>query len=158
MLGHHRPASETPFKWCFAGGPMMAHFWRYLVISHYLKTKSFQSWTPSGKTFLIGACKHSLINFPTRKISHSHAGVDSYMGESFLDYSWIQDFEDDFPQKVILKILYSGDNISFFDLFSVCQKTIGHLILKLRIFSGILQVHCGHTTMTIWVSSPTPVL
>ena len=21
MLGHHRPASETPFKWRFAGGP-----------------------------------------------------------------------------------------------------------------------------------------
>ena len=28
-----------------------------------------------------------------------------YMGESFQDYSWIQDFEDDFPQKVILKML-----------------------------------------------------
>ena len=25
MLGHHRPASETPFKWRFAGGPLMAH-------------------------------------------------------------------------------------------------------------------------------------
>ena len=24
MFGQHRPASETPFKWCFAGGPMMA--------------------------------------------------------------------------------------------------------------------------------------
>ena len=24
MLGHNRPASETPFKWCFAGGPLMA--------------------------------------------------------------------------------------------------------------------------------------
>ena len=24
MFGHHRHASETPFKWCFAGGPMMA--------------------------------------------------------------------------------------------------------------------------------------
>ena len=23
MLGHHRPASETPFKWRFTGGPMM---------------------------------------------------------------------------------------------------------------------------------------
>ena len=26
MLGQHRPASETPFKWRFAGVPMMAHF------------------------------------------------------------------------------------------------------------------------------------
>ena len=25
--GHHRPASETPFKWRFAGGPMMAQHW-----------------------------------------------------------------------------------------------------------------------------------
>ena len=24
MLGQHRPASETPFKWCFAGGPLIA--------------------------------------------------------------------------------------------------------------------------------------
>ena len=24
MLGHHRHASETPFKWRFAGEPMMA--------------------------------------------------------------------------------------------------------------------------------------
>ena len=23
MLGHHRHASETPFQWRFAGGPMM---------------------------------------------------------------------------------------------------------------------------------------
>ena len=26
MLGHHWLASETPFKWRFAGGPMMARF------------------------------------------------------------------------------------------------------------------------------------
>ena len=26
MLGHHRDASETPFKWRFAGGPMIARF------------------------------------------------------------------------------------------------------------------------------------
>ena len=24
MLGHHRPASGTPFEWRFAGGPMVA--------------------------------------------------------------------------------------------------------------------------------------
>ena len=28
-----------------------------------------------------------------------------FMGESFQDYSWIQDFEADFPQKVSLKML-----------------------------------------------------
>ena len=26
MLGHHRPTSETPLKWRFAGGSMMARF------------------------------------------------------------------------------------------------------------------------------------
>ena len=24
IMGHHWPASETPFKWRFAGGPLMA--------------------------------------------------------------------------------------------------------------------------------------
>ena len=24
-MGHHQPASETPFKWCFAGMLMMSH-------------------------------------------------------------------------------------------------------------------------------------
>ena len=26
MLGHHRPASEMPFQWRFAGSPMVARF------------------------------------------------------------------------------------------------------------------------------------
>ena len=30
MLGDHRHASETPFKWHFAGGPMMTQFKLYL--------------------------------------------------------------------------------------------------------------------------------
>ena len=30
MLGYHRPASETPFQWRFAGVPMMARFYWYL--------------------------------------------------------------------------------------------------------------------------------
>ena len=25
LLGHHRPVSETPFKWCFASRPLMAY-------------------------------------------------------------------------------------------------------------------------------------
>ena len=29
MLGHHRHASETPFKWRFAGGPMFAQLLWY---------------------------------------------------------------------------------------------------------------------------------
>ena len=39
MLDHHRDASETPFKWRFPGGPMMARFkWYFDHLSpHQLK-------------------------------------------------------------------------------------------------------------------------
>ena len=53
------------------------------------------------------------------------------MGESFLDYSRIQDFEADFPQKVSLKILNSADYLRFSDLSSVRLKTIDPLSFKL---------------------------
>ena len=41
MLGHHRPASETPLKWRFASGPMMARFNWYLdpLSPHQIKKK-----------------------------------------------------------------------------------------------------------------------
>ena len=48
----------------------------------------------------------------------------TFMGESFQDCSWIQDFEADFPKKVSLKILNLADSNSFFDLFSVYLKMI----------------------------------
>ena len=32
-LGHHRHASETQSKWRFAGGPMMAHLFRFYLPS-----------------------------------------------------------------------------------------------------------------------------
>ena len=39
MLGHHWHASETPLKWCFAGGPTMARLLWYLDCppTHQLK-------------------------------------------------------------------------------------------------------------------------
>ena len=43
-------------------------------------------------------------------------GYTLCMGESLQDYSWIQDFEADFPQKVSLKMLNSAGNSSFSDL------------------------------------------
>ena len=39
------------------------------------------------------------------------------MGESFQDYSEIQDFEADFPSKVSLKLLNQGDYNVFSDLY-----------------------------------------
>ena len=44
------------------------------------------------------------------------------MGESFQDYSWIQDFEADFPKKVSLKMLNSAAKHSFSDLVSSYLK------------------------------------
>ena len=38
-------------------------------------------------------------------VSLTENGRAFHMGESFQDYSWFQDFEADFPQKVSLKIL-----------------------------------------------------
>ena len=39
MLGYHRHAYKTPFKWRFAGGPMMAHLYWYFdhLSPHQLK-------------------------------------------------------------------------------------------------------------------------
>ena len=48
------------------------------------------------------------------------------MGESFQDYSWIQDFEADFPEKFSLKMLNSAGNNSFSNLVSVYQKVFDH--------------------------------
>ena len=68
------------------------------------------------------------------------------MGESFQDYSWIQDFEADFPQKVSLKILNQTDFNSFSELFSVHLLAIDHLLLKLLTL-------CRHTaSFKIWIS------
>ena len=53
------------------------------------------------------------------------------MGESFRDYSQIQDFEADFPHKVSLNMLNWTDFNSFSGLFSVYLLAIDHLNLKL---------------------------
>ena len=64
MTGHHRPASETPFKWRFASGPIMAPLLVVFVSPppppYQLKTFLQSSWTPSDKTFWIRACDKSL--------------------------------------------------------------------------------------------------
>ena len=69
MLGHHRPASEVPFKWRFAGGLMMTHLKWYLdpLFPHQLKKRS-QSRTPSEKTFWIRACTGGRKDLPREAI------------------------------------------------------------------------------------------
>ena len=54
MSNHHRHASESPFKWRFTGGPMMARLYSGIWILPS-KKKTLPSWTPSGDTFWIRA-------------------------------------------------------------------------------------------------------
>ena len=62
------------------------------------------------------------------------------MGESFKEYSCIQDFEADFPQKVSLKILNLTDYYSISHLLSISPKTIDNLNWKYWYLVGIMQV------------------
>ena len=84
MLGHHRHASETPFKWRFAGGPMMARFiYWYLdpLCPHQLKrnkNKRSQNWTPSEKTFWIRAWCSISVKMIEAKGVHMYKGVKQF--------------------------------------------------------------------------------
>ena len=73
MLGIHRHASETPFKWCFAGGPMMAHLVFWSSISSSTKKKNVIKFgipliKLSGSAHENNACIH-VINYSLRPIN-----------------------------------------------------------------------------------------
>ena len=36
LAGHQRPTSETPFKWRFAGGPMLAQHWMLAKLESFV--------------------------------------------------------------------------------------------------------------------------
>ena len=57
MTGHHRPASETPFKWCFSSGPIMAPAFSgiWILSPPYQLKKRFQSWVGPPLTKLSGS-------------------------------------------------------------------------------------------------------
>ena len=55
---------------------------------------------------------------------HHRGGLNVFMGKSFQDYSWIQDFEADFLWKVSLKIQNLADYNSFSVLLSVYLKKL----------------------------------
>ena len=73
LLSHRPHANETPFKWRFAGGPMMARlkwiFGASLPLSTENKqTKRCQSWPSSDKTFWIRVWCRLLIRKPLKKL------------------------------------------------------------------------------------------
>ena len=58
MLGHHRHASQTPFKWRFAGKPMMAPLIHSSTKKNVVKVGPPP---PSVKAFWIRACHVSIF-------------------------------------------------------------------------------------------------
>ena len=61
MLGHHRHTSEMPFKWRFAGGPMLARILWYLdpLSSHQLKKNVVKVISPLAK---LSGSAHDMYN------------------------------------------------------------------------------------------------
>ena len=64
-MGHHRPASETPFKWHFAGWTMMARLKLYQLKSKKNKLKNVVKFGPPLKNLWILA--RCIQNFGTYK-------------------------------------------------------------------------------------------
>ena len=69
---------------------------------------------------------------------HNLVDDDTIMGEEFHDYSWIQDFEADFPKKDSLIILNLGEYHSFSDLLSVYLKEACKLYILLLLHVNLL--------------------
>ena len=87
MLGQYRRSSETPFKWRFAGGPMMArYFW---ILSSLIKNKplSKMSWTQ--QKIVKVESKPFLQNF-----LDPHMWRRSYTSANFIEllywYGWVE--------------------------------------------------------------------
>ena len=59
MFGQHRPASETPFKWRFAGGTMMARLKRYKDPLSLLQKKVVKVGSPLQN--FLGPIIHRLV-------------------------------------------------------------------------------------------------
>ena len=80
-----------------------------------------------------------------KKLICSPFDLNIHMGESFQDYSWIQDFEADFLWRVSLKMPNLTDYNSISHLFSVSLKTIDQLNWKLLIFCK------NNASFEIWI-------
>ena len=118
MLGHHRPISEAPFKWRFAGRILMALYMWYLdpFSPHQTKKKSCQSWTKlSGSVHakskpkihvrffqLLTCCVLSANNHC--KLFGSRSGPTKHQACSgFKLFDILMDFLKEFLKKIILK-------------------------------------------------------
>ena len=95
------------------------------TISDWLKIISCLFWLAENQKWLFWSAQNQkllvLIGGISKWFTAFYIGQTVYfMGESFQDYSWIEDFEADFLWKVRVKMLNLGDYNSFSELFSVC--------------------------------------
>ena len=112
------------------------------VSEYFERTKDY--WVGKAKEY----CASEQMTLSTKKFEKlagemCQEAFDSWyytsMGESFQDYSWIQDFEADFHRKSASKIMNLACYNSISHLFSVSLKTIDHLNWKLLLFCRNVQ-------------------
>ena len=80
----------------------------YLLLQQVGKAQaSLQVYTPQRHWWICtGSLGVSFLNIARNtKVSWTGSYISLYIGESFQEYSWFQDFEADFPQKVSIKML-----------------------------------------------------
>ena len=83
--GHHWPASKTPFKWRFAGGPMMAQ--------HWMLTWLLALWFFMGSGPVISEKPYSFVIFqrgsvpPVPPSGSAHARSENSI--SHVDFLWM---------------------------------------------------------------------
>ena len=65
--GHHRPTSETPFEWRFAGGPMVA---RHFVLAGVLYLQNFYTFSIHITVAIDTVAKQFLISVLFLQKSH----------------------------------------------------------------------------------------
>ena len=114
MLGHHRPASETPFKWCFAGadyGPFIAVFESFIPINLKKKKKKKKNLFKFGPplTKLSGSV-HSvclLLDFSNDKMQVS----DTIFFHSIINDKNVWAKIKNFVQHFILSQIRKGDPV-----------------------------------------------
>ena len=80
--------------------PLGAVWSGFIVFVSMIKSSFKSTWMYVAEIF-----KKSRRYFQDKNIGRIRVNIQYFMGKSFQDYSWIHDFEADFPQKVSLKML-----------------------------------------------------
>ena len=121
---HYRTASETPFKWCFAGGPIVAHIWMLadFCVKFYSSIICMQERSRSLKR--ASAIRSKISHCVLTQISQHFQLNITLNGESMnrtyyfyiRDHNKIKTLTKTSEQIAINKIIKSGPNLSHYYL------------------------------------------